>query len=262
MIRWRKWKDGLLLVLAIGIVFFVAFCTEHAPRKHLQTIEPAVSMRLTPVAAVGPQLVASTNSRAGKRWGPTFPVYGSPVCLSVAGYPVATEKCHVQHRIFKNKKKRHFTRLYRAWLNMRYRCHTPGAHDYKDYGGRGIRICKRWSSFAHFAQDMHPHPGRGWMLDRKKNHGHYCKSNCRWATPKVQARNRRSTKLTEGQVREIRKSYVPRKNSAALMKRFNISQEHLSKIHLKKIWKAHAEHHSHQQSSAKGKTKAFHSHFS
>src|ERR1035437_8528637 len=93
-------------------------------------------------------------------------------------------------------------RLYIAWKNMRARC-----RHHKNYAGRGIKICTRWTSFAAFVVDMGLHPGTGWSLDRKDNNGNYSKNNCRWATPKTQMRNCRQTKLTFVQAQHIRSQY-------------------------------------------------------
>jgi hypothetical protein len=76
------------------------------------------------------------------------------------------------------------------WCAMRQRCLNPRNQAYKDYGGRGIKICKRWSDFKNFLKDMGTRPA-GKTLDRKNNDGNYTPKNCRWATPRQQSRNRR-----------------------------------------------------------------------
>lgn len=80
---------------------------------------------------------------------------------------------------------------YVSWRNALARCNNPLWHAYHLYGGRGITICERWaSSFANFLADMGERPP-GHTLDRLDPDGNYEPGNCRWATPKQQAQNRR-----------------------------------------------------------------------
>lgn len=86
--------------------------------------------------------------------------------------------------------------LYQAWLGMRYRCNDPGAPQFHNYGGRGIRVCKRWERFTAFASDMGERPA-GMSLDRRDNDGPYSPDNCYWATAKQNQRNKRTNRLIE-----------------------------------------------------------------
>jgi hypothetical protein len=82
-----------------------------------------------------------------------------------------------------------YDNIYNPWANMIERCTNPKHHRYHRYGGRGIKVCKRWRRFKNFAADMAPRP-KGKSLDRWPNpDGDYKPSNCRWATSKEQRNN-------------------------------------------------------------------------
>jgi len=79
---------------------------------------------------------------------------------------------------------------YRSWYAMFFRCTNPKDPNYHNYGGRGIFVCERWKDFRNFLADMGERP-QGKTLDRKENDGNYEPGNCRWATPREQAENKR-----------------------------------------------------------------------
>lgn len=83
---------------------------------------------------------------------------------------------------------------YRAWAMMLNRCTSKKEHLFRYYGGRGIKVCNRWLSFANFFKDMGRRPSAEHSVDRIDNDGDYEPENCRWATDMQQSRNRRSNK--------------------------------------------------------------------
>lgn len=87
------------------------------------------------------------------------------------------------------------SKIYAVWAGLKDRCENPKSKSWKDYGGRGIKVCSEWSeSFEAFLRDVGEHPGDGFSLDREDTNGNYEKGNCRWATAKEQANNRRTNK--------------------------------------------------------------------
>lgn len=81
-----------------------------------------------------------------------------------------------------------------SWRLMRARCFNPTCKDFRNYGGRGITVCKRWELFSNFLADLGEQP-RGLSLDRINNDGNYEPGNCRWATRAQQARNTRRNRV-------------------------------------------------------------------
>jgi hypothetical protein len=73
---------------------------------------------------------------------------------------------------------------------MRSRCNDPKSESYKNYGGRGIKVCERWGKFENFLEDMGLPPTGRHQPDRIDNDGNYEPSNVRWATAKQNANNR------------------------------------------------------------------------
>lgn len=81
---------------------------------------------------------------------------------------------------------------YRVWDAMKNRCRNPNSKHFKNYGGRGIRVCRRWlGSYPAFLADMGRKPSLLHSLDRINNDGNYTPKNCRWATRHQQNSNTR-----------------------------------------------------------------------
>jgi hypothetical protein len=81
--------------------------------------------------------------------------------------------------------------LYVTWKNMKQRCENPRNSHFIHYGGRGIRICERWSDFALFVADVGVRPSSSHSLDRIDNDRGYEPGNVRWATSLEQRANQR-----------------------------------------------------------------------
>lgn len=98
-------------------------------------------------------------------------------------------------------------RLYTIWLNMKHRCYNHKNNHYKNYGGRGITICKEWLddymsfrdwSYSHGYEEKIEESGRNSLtIDRINNGGNYEPSNCRWVTNKENCLNKQNTMSDE-----------------------------------------------------------------
>jgi hypothetical protein len=83
------------------------------------------------------------------------------------------------------------SREYICWLNIKARIFNPKGTGYKNYGARGIKMCREWAdSFEQFLADMGPCP-KGLEIDRVNVDGDYSPENCRWASEAEQAKNQR-----------------------------------------------------------------------
>jgi hypothetical protein len=88
------------------------------------------------------------------------------------------------------------TKEYRIWIGILTRCYRENASGYKNYGGRGIKVCEVWrESFQAFFDDIGPMPTPQHTIERRNNDGDYEPTNCFWATRKEQGQNRRNNHL-------------------------------------------------------------------
>ena len=92
------------------------------------------------------------------------------------------------------------TRLHNIWINMRHRCSNQDTPAYKNYGGRGIKVCDEWDDFFVFYKwSLRNNYNESLSIDRLDNDGDYSPSNCQWANMISQSRNKRSSVKFKGE---------------------------------------------------------------
>ena len=128
---------------------------------------------------------------------------------------------------------------YRVWVSMTQRCINPNNINYHNYGGRGITVCDRWKNlFPAFYKDMGVKPFSEAEIDRIDNNGNYEPSNCRWVTHAVNDRNRTTTKLTVGKVKEIKKLHKTREyTQKELSEKYKVSESTIHVVVNNKTWR-------------------------
>jgi len=131
--------------------------------------------------------------------------------------------------------------LYKVWGVMKHRCNNPNHIQYKDWGGRGVKVCNEWSNNAGDFIKWCLTNGykKGLAIDRINNDGDYEPSNCRFITQAENNRNGRNAKLNWGIVKEIRKIKLPA--SKTILQKFadkhEVSVSTISNILYNDKWK-------------------------
>lgn len=116
-----------------------------------------------------------------------------------------------------------YSPTYQSWQSMLARCRYLDRDKDKKHVGRGIGMHAGWQAFETFLQDMGERPD-GLTLDRVDNNGDYTPENCRWATPREQARNRRNACLTFDSAVEVAMRRLRGESCRSIAEHFNISE--------------------------------------
>jgi hypothetical protein len=126
---------------------------------------------------------------------------------------------------------------YLVWCSMKRRCYNQKGRDYKNYGGRGIKVCDRWlNNYPGFLEDVGRRPSPQHTLGRINNDGDYDPLNCQWETRLSQSRNRRGVlKLSE--VREVRMLSERGYTQQELANEFGVTRSCIWSIVHNKNWK-------------------------
>lgn len=102
------------------------------------------------------------------------------------------------------------SRLYNIWNGIKQRCLNEHSKFYKNYGGRGIKVCDDWKHNFKIFHDWAINNGYSdeLSIDRINNNGNYEPLNCHWVNSKIQAENRRSCiYIQDNDVKKTLKGY-------------------------------------------------------
>jgi hypothetical protein len=130
----------------------------------------------------------------------------------------------------------HYSPTYHSWQAMLGRVRYIDRDADKKHAGRGISVCDRWQSFNNFLQDMGERP-EGKTIDRINNDGNYEQSNCRWATPVEQARNRRNARLTFETATQVAVRRLRGESCKSIAADFGISESLPREIAAGRTWR-------------------------
>lgn len=128
--------------------------------------------------------------------------------------------------------------MYNMWFKMIERCSNPKNKSFRDYGAKGITVSDRWrGSFEFFLKNMGERPSPSHEIDRINNSLGYFKENCRWVTRTENARNKSTTFLNAGDVREIKSLLSAGKAQSEIAKQYSVSKYCIHDIARGKSWK-------------------------
>jgi len=128
------------------------------------------------------------------------------------------------------------TKVYRAWKSMMARCNNKNVNCYKNYGGRGISVSKRWSKFENFLIDMGEPPSDKHEIDRIDNDIGYSKNNCRWVTHKENSRNTSTARLNKQKAEQIKILYQYGISICDIARSFEVSWSAISHVVRERTW--------------------------
>ena len=128
-----------------------------------------------------------------------------------------------------------YSNLYYVWSAMVQRTTNTNNKQFKEYGGRGITVCKEWLKFENFLRDM-GEPAIGMTLDRRDNQKGYYKENCRWISNQENCQNKSNNILNPDLVRKIRKLSAMGMKTRHIAKFFGIKEHPCYQLLAGKTW--------------------------
>ena len=120
---------------------------------------------------------------------------------------------------------------YKSWKAMKRRAKSTDDKNYKH-----VTMDPEWNSFEAFLSDMGERP-EGTSIDRIDGAAGYSKSNCRWASRRIQNRNRRTIALTEDDVKDIRSRRYPINTAYELAAEYGCSHHNIRSIWKGQSWR-------------------------
>jgi hypothetical protein len=141
-------------------------------------------------------LLRHSSTRHGLKWRCSCSCGRITVVDSSALLSGRTQSCgclNQDERVSRTKPHRRSPE-YKIWDAMVQRCTNPKNKHYKNYGGRGVKVCERWRDFDQFYVNCGPRPSPAHTIERVDNNKDYEPDNCKWATRKEQQNNTRANR--------------------------------------------------------------------